>query len=115
MRAHRRHQLASELCLHEIRPARLIYPKDGPVSGYYHLHPDPVVPVWWRVDEIAASVEQVIALYGYRNTAPPARRSSIAAAPMAPDPAENPATASGPPEPAHPAPATAIDAPRRIS
>jgi len=49
--------------LHEIRPTRLIYPSDGPVSGYYHRHPDPVVPVWWRVDEITPSVEQAIARY----------------------------------------------------
>jgi hypothetical protein len=49
--------------LHVIQPARLIYPKDGPVSGYYYHHPDPVVPVWWRVDEIAPSVEEAIALY----------------------------------------------------
>ena len=33
------------------------------VSGYYHDHPDPVVPVWWRVDEITPSVEQAIAQY----------------------------------------------------
>ncbi len=39
--------------LHEIQPARLIYPSDGPVSGYYHHHPDPVVPVYWLTDEIA--------------------------------------------------------------
>ena len=51
------------VCLHEIRSARLVYPADGPVSGYYHRHPDPVVPVWWRVDEIAPSVEEAIARY----------------------------------------------------
>lgn len=49
--------------LHEIQPARLIYPSDGPVSGYYHHHPDPLVPVWWRIDEIAPSVERAIARY----------------------------------------------------
>ncbi len=49
--------------LHEIEPARLIYPKDGLVAGYYHHHPDPVVPVYWRIDEIAPSVEQAIARY----------------------------------------------------
>jgi hypothetical protein len=26
----------------------------------YHHHPDPVVPVYWLVDEIAPSVEQAI-------------------------------------------------------
>jgi N-acyl-L-homoserine lactone synthetase len=49
--------------LHEIQPARLIYPVNGPMSGYYHRHPDPVVPVWWRVEEIAPSVERAIAGY----------------------------------------------------
>ncbi len=50
--------------LHEIAPARLIYPKDGPAAGYYHHHPDPVLPVYWRVDEIAPSVDQAIVRYG---------------------------------------------------
>ena len=49
--------------LHQIKPARLIYLVNGPMSGYYHRHPDPVVPVWWRVDEIAPSVEQAITGY----------------------------------------------------
>jgi hypothetical protein len=48
--------------LHEIQPARLIYPSEGPVSGYYY-HPDPVVPVYWLVEEIAPSVEHAIARY----------------------------------------------------
>ena len=39
------------------------YPKDGLAAGYYHHHPDPVVPVYWRIDEIAPSVEQAIARY----------------------------------------------------
>ena len=47
----------------EIQPARLIYPKDGPAAGYVHHHPDPVVPVWWLVDEIAPSIEEAIARY----------------------------------------------------
>ena len=55
--------------LHEIQPARLIYPVDGPMSGYYHRHPDPVVPVYWRVGEIAPSVEQAISGYDSRYTA----------------------------------------------
>ena len=49
--------------LHEIEPARLIYPEDGPTAGYYHHHPDPVVPVYWLNDEIAPSVDQAIARY----------------------------------------------------
>jgi hypothetical protein len=48
---------------HEIQPARLIYPSDGPVSGYYHDHPDPVVPVCWITNEISPSVERAIARY----------------------------------------------------
>ena len=49
--------------LHEIQPARLVYPSDGPVAGYYHRHPDPVVPVYWLVDEIAPSVLNAIEQY----------------------------------------------------
>ena len=51
------------VCLHEIQSARLVYPVDGPMSGYYHHHPDPVVPVYWRTDEITPSVEEAIASY----------------------------------------------------
>jgi hypothetical protein len=56
--------------LHEIQPARLVYPSGGPVSGYYHQHPDPVVPVYWLVDEIAPTVERAIAAYLSRHTSP---------------------------------------------
>jgi hypothetical protein len=52
--------------LHEIQPARLVYPSDGPVAGYYHRHADPVIPVYWLVDEIAPSVEQAISAYDSR-------------------------------------------------
>ena len=55
--------------LHEIQPARLVYPNDGPVAGYYHRHPDPVVPVYWLVDEIAPSVDQAIASHHCRYAA----------------------------------------------
>jgi hypothetical protein len=51
----------------------LIYRKDGMAAGYYHHHPDPGVPVYWQIDEIAPSVEQAIALYGSRYTASPPR------------------------------------------
>jgi hypothetical protein len=57
--------------LHEIESARLIYPKDGLASGYYHQHPDPVVPVYWLIDEIAPSVEQAISVYHSRYTPRP--------------------------------------------
>jgi hypothetical protein len=49
--------------LHEIHPARLIYPTDGPMSGYCHHHPDPVVLVYWLTDEIVPSIERAIARY----------------------------------------------------
>jgi hypothetical protein len=51
------------VCLHEVHPARLIYPIDGVASGYYHRHPDPVVPVFWRTEEIGPSVARAIARY----------------------------------------------------
>jgi hypothetical protein len=57
-------------------PARLIYPEDGLASGYYHHHPDPVVPVSWRIDEIAPSVERAIALYDSKYTASPSQSGS---------------------------------------
>lgn len=50
--------------LHEIHPARLIYPIDGPVSRYFYHHTEPVVPAWWLTDEIAPSIERAIASYG---------------------------------------------------
>jgi hypothetical protein len=54
---------AAGVCLHEIAPASVVYPGDGPVSGYYHSHPDPVVPVYWVTDEIVPSVAEAIARY----------------------------------------------------
>jgi len=32
--------------LHDIQPASAIYPKDGPLSGYFY-HSDPVVLAYW--------------------------------------------------------------------
>jgi hypothetical protein len=54
--------LGAGVALHEIEPAVLVYPKDGPLSGYCH-HSDPVVPVYWLSDEIGPSVERAIARY----------------------------------------------------
>jgi hypothetical protein len=54
---------SARVCLHEIHPARLVYPIDGMAAGYYHRHPDPVVPVYWRTEEIGPSVEKAIAVY----------------------------------------------------
>ena len=50
------------VALHEIQPASVIYPKDGPLSGYFY-HSDPVVPVYWLADEIGPSIERAIANY----------------------------------------------------
>jgi len=50
------------VALHEIHPASVVYPKDGPLSGYFY-HSDPVVPVYWLTDEIGPSVERAIARY----------------------------------------------------
>ena len=55
--------LGAGVCLHEIDPARLAYPSGGPVAGYYHYHPDPVVPVYWITDESRPSVLEAIARY----------------------------------------------------
>lgn len=64
---------AAGVRLHEIQPACLVYPVDGPVSGYYHSHHDPVVPVYWLTTEITPSVERAIGAYGEDS-----RRSSTA-------------------------------------
>ena len=59
--------------LHEIQPARLIYPKDGPIVGLLPSPPGSGRPVYWLTDEIVPSIEQAIALYDSRYTASPAR------------------------------------------
>jgi hypothetical protein len=46
---------------HELGPAQPSYPEDGPISGYFYRHPDPVTPVCWLADEIAPAVEQAFA------------------------------------------------------
>jgi len=46
--------------LAEISPASLIYPEDGPTGPYYHRHADPVIPVWWSVDELAPLAARAI-------------------------------------------------------
>ena len=48
---------------HEIPGGRLIYPADGLASPYFYRHLDPVVPVYWLVEEIAPEAEQAIARY----------------------------------------------------
>jgi hypothetical protein len=49
------------VALHAIEPAVVVYPKDGPTSGYYY-HSDPVVPVYFT-DTIGPSIERAIARY----------------------------------------------------
>jgi hypothetical protein len=50
------------VALHEIEPATLVYPKDGPLAGYCY-HSDPLVPAYWLSEEIGPSVERAIARY----------------------------------------------------
>ena len=72
------------LPFHELSPARLTYPRDGAMAGYFYRHPDPVIPVYWLADEIAPSVLQAIARYqsGQGLGLPqPDRPASIAAEP----------------------------------
>ena len=103
--------------LHEIQPARLIYPIDGPVSGYCHHHPDPVVPVWWLTDEIAPSIEQAISMYDSRYTAGSLSRSlpTPGSPTTEPESTTNDTKAPEDSKPAPPLPSTGVvDAPRRI-
>ena len=47
--------------LSEIASAKLVYPENGPTGPYYHRHADPVIPVWWTVDELAPLAAKAIA------------------------------------------------------
>ena len=42
-----------------IPAARLIYPRTGPIAGYFYRHPDPPVPVYWLGD-IVPTIERAI-------------------------------------------------------
>ena len=99
--------------LHEIHPARLIHPIDGIASGYYHRHPDPVVPVYWRAEEIGPSIEHAIAMYDSRYTAPSSERSlPIAGSPTKPESTTDDPEAPEDSKPALPLPPTrVVDAP----
>lgn len=59
--------------LHELAAARVIYPVDGPVSPYFYRHPDPVVPIYWLVEETAPTIEGAIARYVERQSPAPSR------------------------------------------
>ena len=54
------------VALHEIEPATLVYPKDGPLAGYCYRS-DPLVPVYWLSEEIGPSVERAIANHQRRD------------------------------------------------
>ncbi len=56
----RRGLSAAGVPLSQISPARLIYPEDGPTGPYYHRDADPVIPVWWTVDELAPLAAKAI-------------------------------------------------------
>jgi hypothetical protein len=49
------------VALYEMEPAIVIYPNDGPMSGYYY-HSGPVVPVYFT-KTIGPSIERAIARY----------------------------------------------------
>jgi hypothetical protein len=61
------------VALYEIEPAVLVYPKDGPLSGYCY-HSDPLVPVYWLSEEIGPSVERAIARHQTGDNTTPAGR-----------------------------------------
>jgi hypothetical protein len=54
---------AAGVPLSEIDSAKLVYPEDGPTGPYYHRHADPVIPVWWTVDELAPLAARAITRY----------------------------------------------------
>jgi hypothetical protein len=64
--------LSAGVPLLEIPGAGLIYPEDGTTSPYYHRHADPVIPVWWRVKELAPLAEAAITRYRKGRTRAPA-------------------------------------------
>jgi len=64
--------LSAGVPLPEIPGAGLIYSEDGATSPYYHRHADPVIPVWWRVEELAPLAEAAIRRYRKGRTPVPA-------------------------------------------
>lgn len=49
------------LPFHELHHAGVICPRHGPMAGYIHHHPDPVVPVYLQGEEMVPAVEQALA------------------------------------------------------
>jgi hypothetical protein len=48
--------------LHIVPSARLVYPRNGPIAGYFYRHPDPPISVYW-LDDIMPSIERAIENY----------------------------------------------------
>jgi hypothetical protein len=64
------------LSLYEIPSAEVIYPLDGPVTGYFHRDPVPAMPVYWLTAEMIPAVRRVIARYRTRSVGMPMTRPS---------------------------------------
>jgi hypothetical protein len=47
----------------DLRHQGVTYPKDGPLAGYFHRHPDPVVPVYFLGEEIVPSLVEALGRY----------------------------------------------------
>jgi hypothetical protein len=58
--------LSAGVLLPEIHGTILTYPEDGPTGPYYHRHTDPVIPVWWSVDQLAPLAARAVARYQTR-------------------------------------------------
>lgn len=65
---------AAGITLAEIAPAKLTYPEEGPTGPYYHRHADPVIPVWWTVDELAPLAATAIGRRRHASSALPGSR-----------------------------------------
>ncbi len=51
---------ASGLRFHEIDCEQIVYPRDGPVAGYFFAHPEPVALIYWFADEVAPAVRRAL-------------------------------------------------------
>ena len=50
------------LRFHEIDCEQIVYPRDGPVAGYFFAHPDPAALIYWFADEVAPLVRRALEL-----------------------------------------------------
>lgn len=53
---------AAGLRFHEIDCERVVYPRDGPVAGYFYAHPDPAALIYWFADEVGPAVRRALEL-----------------------------------------------------